>query len=52
MLRCLADVAARIPPGAPIAALCAADVDALIDWDAERYRQAMATRSDRPHGAP
>lgn len=52
MLRCLADVAARIPPGAPIAPLCAADVDALIDWDAERYRQAMATRSDRPHGAP
>ena len=52
MLRCLADVAERIPPGAPIAPLCAADVDALIDWDAERYRQAMATRSDRPHGAP
>ncbi len=52
MLRCLADVAARIPPGSPIAPLCAADVDSLIDWDAERYRQAMATRSDRPHGAP
>ena len=52
MLRCLSDVAARIPPGAPIAPLCAADVDALIDWDAERYRQAMATRSDRPYGAP
>ncbi|MCA1196476.1 class II aldolase/adducin family protein [Sphingomonas sp. R647] len=47
MLRCLADVATRIPPGAPIAPLCAADVDALIDWDAERYRQAMATPAPR-----
>lgn len=44
MLRCIADVAARIPPGAPLAPLGRADVSALIDWDAERYRQALATR--------
>jgi rhamnose utilization protein RhaD (predicted bifunctional aldolase and dehydrogenase) len=42
MLRCLADVAARIPPGAIISPLRQTDIDALIDWDAERYRQALA----------
>lgn len=45
MLRCLADVAARLAPDAPLAPLSSVDVDALIDWDAERYRQAMATRA-------
>lgn len=45
MLRCLGDVAARLPPDAPLAPLSSVDVDALIDWDAERYRQAMATRA-------
>jgi rhamnose utilization protein RhaD (predicted bifunctional aldolase and dehydrogenase) len=43
MLRCLGDVAARLAPGTPLAPLATADIDALIDWDAERYRQAMAT---------
>lgn len=43
MLHCLADVAARIPPGAPVAPLSRADIDALTNWDAEHHRQAMAT---------
>ncbi|HET9509629.1 MAG TPA: class II aldolase/adducin family protein [Sphingomonas sp.] len=42
MLRCLADVAARLPAAAGIETLTDADVAALIDWDAERYRRALA----------
>lgn len=42
MLRCLADVAARLPADADIETLTDADVAALTDWDAERYRQALA----------
>ena len=42
MLRCLADVAARVPAGAVVAALPTAEVEALLDWDAERYRQQLA----------
>jgi rhamnose utilization protein RhaD (predicted bifunctional aldolase and dehydrogenase) len=45
MLRCLADVLARLPPGwtpEPIGPRAEAD---LLDWDAEKYRQALAART-------
>lgn len=41
MARCLADVAARIPPGAPLVALSQADEAALLGWEAETYRQGL-----------
>jgi rhamnose utilization protein RhaD (predicted bifunctional aldolase and dehydrogenase) len=42
LLRCLADVAARIPAGAELSVLTAAEIKALTEWDAEQYRQQMA----------
>lgn len=51
MLGCLADVAARIAPGTPIVSLSETDIDALIDWDAERYRQGLAA-SPPPQDQP
>jgi rhamnose utilization protein RhaD (predicted bifunctional aldolase and dehydrogenase) len=39
MARCLADVAARIPAGAPLRYLTDAENLELTDWDAEKYRQ-------------
>lgn len=42
MVRCLADVTARLTAGDPVAPLTAGDEDALLDWDAEHYRQALA----------
>lgn len=45
MLRCLADVLARLPEGwmpEPIGPAAEAE---LLDWDAEKYRQALAARS-------
>jgi rhamnose utilization protein RhaD (predicted bifunctional aldolase and dehydrogenase) len=44
MARCLADVAARIPAGADITTLTRADEAALLGWEAETYRQGLATR--------
>ena len=41
MARCLADVAARIPPGAPLVALSGVDEAALLGWEAETYRQGL-----------
>jgi rhamnose utilization protein RhaD (predicted bifunctional aldolase and dehydrogenase) len=41
MARCLADVAARIPAGTPLHRLTADDVGALLNWDAEQYRQTL-----------
>lgn len=40
MARCLADVTARLDD-VPLASLSAADEAALLDWDAEKYRQAL-----------
>lgn len=51
MLRCLGDVAARLPHDAPLAVLGADDIAALTDWDAERYRQALAA-ARHDHAAP
>ena len=42
MVRCLADVTARLTTGDPVAPLTAEDEDALLNWDAEHYRQALA----------
>jgi rhamnose utilization protein RhaD (predicted bifunctional aldolase and dehydrogenase) len=39
MLRCLADVFLRIEADAPLKALTRHDVDQLLNWDAEKYRQ-------------
>lgn len=43
-LRCYAEVLARIPPEVPLAALSSADITALLDWDAEKHRQSLASR--------
>lgn len=41
LVRCLADVLARVPGDAPLAYLSAAQNAELIDWDAEKYRKAL-----------
>lgn len=42
MLRCLGLVTSRLPSGARIDYLTAEDEDALLNWDAERYRRSLA----------
>jgi rhamnose utilization protein RhaD (predicted bifunctional aldolase and dehydrogenase) len=39
--RCLGDVLARVPEGAPLTYLTEAQNSELIDWDAEKYRRAL-----------
>ena len=46
MLRCLADVLMRIPPDWRIDMLKGEDEAELLNWDAEKYRQALAARKD------
>lgn len=41
MLRCAGDVFRRVPAGVPLKALTAAEIDQLLNWDAEKYRQTM-----------
>jgi rhamnose utilization protein RhaD (predicted bifunctional aldolase and dehydrogenase) len=41
MVRCLADVAARIPEEAPIRVLTGAEEEELMNWEAEAYRQSI-----------
>ena len=41
MGRCLADVMRRVEPNDPLVALTALDIDRLINWDAEKYRQTL-----------
>lgn len=41
LARCLADVTARIPGEAPIRYLTPEEDAVLLDWDAEKYRQAL-----------
>ena len=41
MLRCLSDVFARLDAKAKLKALSTQEVAALMDWDAEKYRQGM-----------
>jgi rhamnose utilization protein RhaD (predicted bifunctional aldolase and dehydrogenase) len=42
LARCLGDVLARVEPGAPLRPLPPEAVAALMDWDAEKHRKAMA----------
>ena len=41
MGRCLADVMRRVEENDPLVALTDADVDRLVNWDAEKYRQTL-----------
>ena len=41
MGRCLADVMRRVEETDPLVALTDADVDRLVNWDAEKYRQTL-----------
>jgi rhamnose utilization protein RhaD (predicted bifunctional aldolase and dehydrogenase) len=41
MGRCLADVLRRVSPDDRLVALVEADIGALLNWDAEKYRQAL-----------
>lgn len=41
MLRCAGDVFSRLPAQAKLKALTAAEIDQLLNWDAEKYRQTM-----------
>ena len=45
LARCLADVTARLRPGEPLRYLKPTDEMALLNWDAEKYRQALAKRA-------
>ena len=47
LARCLALVLERVPPDAALRYLTAADEAALLDWDAEHYRQAQARAAGR-----
>ena len=44
MLRCLADVMMRLPENWHVEAIGAAAEAELLNWDAEKYRQALASR--------
>ena len=41
MGRCLADVMRRVDPQDPLTALTDTDIDRLVNWDAEKYRQTL-----------
>lgn len=41
MGRCLADVLRRVGEDDPLVALSAEDIDRLVNWDAEKYRQTL-----------
>lgn len=41
LLRCLSDVTTRLPEGAPVHYLSASENAGLLNWDAEKYRQAL-----------
>lgn len=45
MARCLADVLVRVPKGAALRYLSAAENDELTNWDAEKYRQSLDAKS-------
>ena len=45
LARCLADVTARLRPGEALRYLKPTDEMALLNWDAEKYRQALAKRA-------
>ena len=41
MLRCLGDVFSRVASDAKLKALTAVEIDQLLNWDAEKYRQTL-----------
>jgi rhamnose utilization protein RhaD (predicted bifunctional aldolase and dehydrogenase) len=41
LAKCLGDVLLRLPEGAPVQILTAEQNEELLDWDAEKYRQAL-----------
>jgi hypothetical protein len=41
MGRCLADVMRRVEKEDPLVALTESDIDRLVNWDAEKYRQTL-----------
>jgi rhamnose utilization protein RhaD (predicted bifunctional aldolase and dehydrogenase) len=41
LARALGDVVSRIEPGADLSRLSAAQEAALLNWDAEKYRQSL-----------
>lgn len=41
MLCCLTEVFARIPQGTALKKLTASEIDQLLNWDAEKYRQSL-----------
>ncbi len=43
MLRCLADVFLRVEPTAKLKALTPDQIDQLLSWDAEKYRQTLSS---------
>ena len=43
MARCLADVMRRVEEADPLVALTDDDIDRLVNWDAEKYRQTLTT---------
>lgn len=43
MLRCLSDVFRRVPHDAALKPLTPSQIDALVNWDAEIYRQTLKT---------
>jgi rhamnose utilization protein RhaD (predicted bifunctional aldolase and dehydrogenase) len=43
MARCLADVMRRVEEQDPLVPLTANDIDRLVNWDAEKYRQTLKT---------
>jgi len=45
MLRCLSDVLSRLPDGWSVDPIGAEAEAVLLDWDAEKYRQALAARA-------
>ncbi len=48
LVRCLGDVIARMDPNAPVVRLREADEFALLNWDAEKQRQALNTQAGEP----
>jgi rhamnose utilization protein RhaD (predicted bifunctional aldolase and dehydrogenase) len=44
LARCLSDVALRTDPTARLRRLTAEEEDQLVNWDAEKYRQALDRR--------
>ena len=45
LARCLADVTARVDPQHRLRFFTPAEEDALVNWDAEKYRQALDRRA-------